>query len=104
METRQPDILAEIKFQKQGRIFHSGYIPATKFDGSELLTSGKQKFVGKEKTQSGETLNAFITIISIDAFKGFLFPGQKIYFYEGDKLMGSGKILKVLNSYLEKNN
>ena len=85
-----------------GRKSHaaSGYRPAIKFQFSEYLTSGRQLFIDKEFVNPGETVKAFIKIIATDIFKGSLTEGMEFDFREGDRIIGTGKILEILNKEL----
>jgi len=101
------DFIAELKynsFEEGGRNIpaYSKYRPHIEFENfPEMKTSGQQVFLGKEKVYPGETVTAEITIISSDYFKGKLSIGHKFIFCEGENIIGSGVIIKFINSELE---
>jgi translation elongation factor EF-Tu-like GTPase len=62
-----------------------------------MQTSGQQKFIDKKVVYPGETITAEIAIISVEFFKHQLSEGMSFEFREGSRIIGTGKILKVLN-------
>lgn len=102
-----PHFIARLKYltSKEGgrkTAAHSGYRPHIKFEGSKYLTSGQQVFIGADKVNPGESVDAEITIIATDVFKNYLYPGLKFHFAEGPRIIGTGEIIKVLDKSLEK--
>lgn len=107
LEKGQPDIIAETKYFKTedgGRQNYaaSGYRPHIKFAGKNLLTTGEQIFIDKDNVLPGEIVNAEIRILSVDAFTGYLYAGQKFDICEGPRTIGKGEIIQVINDKLKK--
>jgi translation elongation factor EF-Tu-like GTPase len=89
-------------FDEGGRITpaKSGYRPHIKFDIDENLSSGRQIFIGRELVFPGEYVDAEITILSPELFENKLFKGLEFKFFEGSKIIGTGKILHIKNEIL----
>jgi len=81
---------------------HSGYRPQVKFNFEEMQTSGQQTFIDKDIVYPGEIVEARIKILSVDYFANCLTEGMDFEFREGDKIIGTGKIKKILNDKLKK--
>lgn len=79
----------------------SGYRPQTKFDFSELETSGQQVFIDRTIVYPGDTVEAEIRIISADYFTGKLKEKMKFDFREGAKIIGTGQIKHIVNDKLK---
>ena len=104
---RKPDFIALLKyrtFEENGRETpaYSGYRPQVKFSFSAFQTSGQQKFIDKEVVYPGDIVEAEITIISVEYFKHSLECGTAFEFLEGQHIIGTGKIIKILNKELQK--
>jgi len=101
------DFIAELQFlntEQGGRknTVASGYRPHIEFeDHPEYLTSGQQIYIGKEKVEPGETVLAEISILSKAYFKNKLNENMKFDFYEGPHIIGSGKVLEIMNVSLK---
>jgi len=105
MPNRNPDFTAKLKYltsEQGGRKTpaHSGYRPQVKFDFTEMQTSGQQVFLDKEKVYPGEEVTAEITISTPELFKNKLWIGMEYEFREGDRIIGTGEILKIFNKDL----
>lgn len=103
----KPDFIAKLIYtttEEGGRESpaHSGYRPQVKFDFEKIQTSGEQIFIDKEIVCPGETVMAKISIISDHLFKHKLFIGLKYEFREGERVIGTGEIIEILNKELEK--
>ena len=101
------DFVAKLKyktFDEGGRSSpaKSGYRPQISFEFEEIITSGRQIFLGKEWACPGETVDAEITILSPQFFEHKLFEGLEFKFMEGPHLIGTGKILSISNEFLRK--
>jgi hypothetical protein len=102
---KEPDFLAKLNYRtteeggRQTPAF-SGYRPQVKFPFSEMQTSGQQKFIDKDIVYPGETVNAEIGIISVEFFQHQLSEGMPFEFREGSRVIGTGRILKILNPQL----
>lgn len=108
MNHLQYDFVAELKFrttEEGGRMTaaKSGYRPGVRFPFDEMQTSGHQEYIGQEWVSPGETVNAKIKILSTSYFHGKLHEGMSFDFLEGSKLIGTGKILEILNPSLISN-
>lgn len=102
---REPDFIAKLHYyttEQGGRKTpaNSGYRPQVKFDFSDFQTSGQQKFIGTDMVYPGETITAQITILSPSFFQNKLSVGLGFEFREGHKVIGTGKILEILNKEL----
>ena len=99
---KSPDFIAELYYrtaEEGGRNTpaFSGYRPQVKFSFSEMQTSGQQKFLGTDRANPGDTVKAEIAILSPHFFLKQLFVGIKFEFREGSRIVGTGKILEILN-------
>lgn len=79
----------------------SGYRPTLKFNFDEMLTSGIQTFIDKEQVHPGESVDAYIKILSEPHFYGRLEEGIGFVFTEGDRTIGTGVIKEILNQHLK---
>ena len=100
------DFIALLKYKKSedgGRqnFALSGYRPTIKFPFSEMQTSGIQTFIDKEKVFPGETVKAEIKILSDEYFKHQLCENLEFDFLEGPNIIGTGKIISILNPRLK---
>lgn len=102
------DFIASLKYlstEEGGRktpVFATGYRPQIKFDFDEMQTSGQQTFFNKDIVYPGETVDASIRMISVDHFAYSLTKGMEFEFREGSKVIGTGKIIDILNNKLKK--
>ena len=108
-EFSKVDFIAELKYRttaEGGRRTpaNSGYRPQVKFDFAEMETSGQQTFIDKDFVLPGETVIAKIKILSPDYFTNQLTEGMIYEFREGATVIGTGKILVIVNDKLEKQN
>lgn len=108
-EFSKVDFIAELKYRttaEGGRRTpaNSGYRPQVKFDFAEMETSGQQTFIDKDFVLPGETVIAKIKILSPDYFANQLTEGIIYEFREGATVIGTGKILVIVNDKLEKQN
>lgn len=99
------DFKAGLKYkttEEGGRetITKSGYRPTLKFNFDEMLTSGIQTFIDKEQVYPGESVDAYIKILSAPHFYGRLEEGMEFIFTEGDRTIGTGVIKEVINRQL----
>ena len=79
----------------------SNYRPQIKFESDEMQTSGQQIFIDREIVFPGDTVDAEIKIISAEHFANKLTEGMSFEFYEGSKLIGTGKIKRIKNEMLK---
>lgn len=101
------DFIADLKYLtteeggRQAPAF-SGYRPQIKFDFDEMQTSGQQTFLNKDTVYPGDIVEAAIRIISVEHFENTLTKGMAFEFREGSKIIGTGKIIGILNEKLKK--
>jgi hypothetical protein len=100
-----PDFVAKLTYlttEEGGRNGYaaSGYRPHVRFDGRKEMSSGEQLFVDKEKVFPGETVTAEIRILSPMLFEKYLFVGQRFEFGEGQKVVGYGEVIEIINTHL----
>jgi len=79
----------------------TGYRPQVKFDFSEKQTSGEQTFMDKKTVYPGDSVTAEIRLLSPDFFQNKLCVGMNFDFREGNRIIGNGKIVTILNQHLE---
>ena len=102
------DFIADLKYlttEEGGRktpVFSTGYRPQIKFDFDEMQTSGQQTFLNKDTVYPGDTVEAAIRIISVEHFENTLTEGMTFEFREGSRVIGTGKIIDILNDRLIK--
>lgn len=108
MKNIQHDFIAILKYKtpsEGGRhtpaIF--GYRPGIKFGFTHMQTSGQQIFIDKKTVYPGENVKAFIKIVASEYFKHTLKEGMEFDFREGSTIIGTGKILTILNKDLISN-
>ena len=102
---RSTDFIAILKYrttEEGGRStsVKSGYRPTIKFPFSTMQTSGMQNFINKDYVMPGETIEAEIRILSVDFLKYQLYENLEFDFREGNRIIGTGKIIKVINPIL----
>ena len=102
----KPDFVAMLKYktaEEGGRktAAHSGYRPDIKFSFDKMLTCGFQTFIGQEKVFPGESVKAEIKINATEYFKGQLYEDLEFDFREGQNIIGTGKILEIINPKLK---
>ncbi|RWX01571.1 ADP-ribosylglycohydrolase family protein [Flavobacterium cerinum] len=100
------DFIAVLKYkttEEGGRetAAKSGYRPAVKFSFDKMLTSGIQTFIDKEQIYPGESVEAYMKILSAPHFYGRLEERMEFIFTEGDHIIGTGVIKEILNQYLK---
>lgn len=101
------DFLAELQYlttENGGRNSYalSKYRPQVRFTFSQMMTSGQQIFIGKEFVFPGDNVEAKIKILSPELFQNMLYENLDFEFLEGSKLIGNGKIKKIINENLQK--
>ncbi len=76
------------------------YRPQVKFHFSEKQTSGSQKFIDKDVVHPGDTVTAEIILLGTEIFKKKLKEGMDFDFREGSQVMGTGRIIRIINEQL----
>ena len=105
IENSKADFIATLTYkttEEGGRktAVKSGYRPQIKFDFDEMQTSGQQTFIEREIVFPGDTVRAEIIILSAEHFEGKLKVGMKFEFREGLTIIGTGKIMHIINEKL----
>lgn len=103
----KPDFIATLTYkttEEGGRktAAKSGYRPQVKFDFEEIQTSGQQTFIHREIVYPGDTVEAEIRILSSDLFTNKLSENMEFEFREGARVVGTGRIVQILNDELKK--
>jgi len=80
----------------------SGYRPGIRFPFGDMQTSGQQTFINTDKARPGETVEAEIKIVSVDYCENRLEEGMNFEFLEGNTVIGTGAIIKILNEKLRR--
>jgi hypothetical protein len=106
-ENSKCDFIAEIHFKKQnegGRNHYvkSDYRSQLVFNFDDYQTSARQIYIGTDYAFPGDMVNAEIDILSQEYFYGKLKAGIGFKLYEGLQLIANGKIIKIINSKLQK--
>jgi len=107
LENADCDFLAQLFFKKTaegGRtnFVRSGYRPQMKFSFIEMQTSGQQTYIDNKMAFPGDSINALIKLTATEHLKGQLKEGKTFDFLEGDKVIGTGRILRIKNEELKK--
>ena len=84
------------------RVIQSGYRPQYKVK-SDYLTSGHTELVGQDHLQPGETAQAMVTLLTPEAYPQSLVVNDVLHVQEGNKVVGSAKILVIYNPILARN-
>ncbi|PHN06043.1 hypothetical protein [Flavilitoribacter nigricans] len=101
-DQNRSDFIAELRYRttEEGgrqRPVRSGYRPHIRFPVDDMLTSGQQTFINRTVVYPGDRVYAEIEILAKDYFAGKLREGMRFEFSEGSRLMGTGKILRMVN-------
>jgi len=96
----QPHFLALLTYNKTedgGRKTPalSGFGCGIKFPFFDGLFTGIQKFTDTELAFPGDVINAEITLVNSEFFKGIIYEGLNFDFFEGSNLIGHGVIKKI---------
>ena len=106
IHTRTTDFIAILKYKKTeegGRTTpaFSSYRSQIKFPFSEMQTSGQQTFLSNKVAYPGDEVEAEIAILSVEFFQNQLTEGMEFDFREGQRIIGTGKIKKIINERLK---
>ncbi|MBL8168063.1 MAG: elongation factor Tu [Acidobacteria bacterium] len=99
MSEYKPDIEAEIALtptEEDGRNSptRSGYRPQFYYDGHDwdaVLT-----YAGVEWVYPGQTAKAYLSFLSPECHVGKLYPGKEFLLREGTRVVGKGRVVKIL--------
>jgi translation elongation factor EF-Tu-like GTPase len=101
-----PDVEADITLfptadgGRQGPAL-SGYRPAHKVL-DDYFTTGVHDYIDCDKVLPGQTVRGTITFITPEVYPHCLWVGREIDMYEGGRLIGRARIIKIFNALLEK--
>ena len=79
----------------------SGYRPQIKFNYEKMQTSGEQTFIERKMVFPGDMVKAEIKLLSPEYFENKLHHGTKFEFREGETIIGTGKIIHIINEKLK---
>jgi translation elongation factor EF-Tu-like GTPase len=104
---REPDIEAEItalNTSEGGRrtAMYSGYRPNHDFGVDGMLNDAQHEYV-YGKIEPGHSGEAFLWFLAPEIQQGRLFEGMKFTVQEGRRIVGYGKVTKVINQELKTN-
>jgi translation elongation factor EF-Tu-like GTPase len=106
LQGHQPDVEADVTFlptDAGGRssAVRSGYRPAHLI-AEDYLTTGVHQYLGVSEVEPGATVRAHITFLSPDAYPNSLWVGKILAVQEGSRVVGSAKIVEIMNVVLRK--
>ncbi|WP_207621528.1 hypothetical protein [Flavobacterium sp. AJR] len=98
-ELREPQLEAEIYYlteQEGGRktAVNNGYRGQFYYNGKDW--DAPQQFIDKETCNLGETVKVYLQTLSTDFHIGQFFVGQEFETREGAKIVGKGKITRII--------
>ncbi len=107
IENSKCDFIAQINFKKENEGGRKNYVKSDYrsqlvFNFDDYQTSARQIYIGNEFAFPGDLVNAEIDLLSQDYFQGKLKIGMGFKLYEGVQLIGTGKIIKIINKKLNK--
>ncbi len=96
---REPQLEAEIYYlteQEGGRktAVNNGYRGQFHYNGKDW--DAPQQFIDKETCNLGETVKVYLQTLSPDFHIGHFFVGQEFETREGSKIVGKGKITRII--------
>lgn len=105
-ENSKCDFIAQIQFKKEnegGRTHYvkSDYRSQLVFNFDDYKTSARQIYIGTDYAFPGDIVNAEIDILSQEYFYKKLKAGTSFKLYEGSHLIGTGKVIKIVNQKLQ---
>jgi len=106
-ENSKCDFIAQIHFKKEAEGGRNHYVKSDYrcqmgFNFDEYKTSARQIYIGTDYAFPGDIVNAKIDILSQEYFHEKLKCGMGFKLYEGLQLIGTGKIIKIVNKKLNK--
>lgn len=105
METifaRTPDVEVTFRFNGTRRTpAADGYGPAHCIR-EDYLTSGIHRYFGVTQVPPDGTARGTITFLTPEAYPGSLWVGKEIPIQEGDRVIGTAIVEKILNPILER--
>lgn len=106
-QNSKADFIAELTFMSTedgGRKTpaRSGYRPQVKFEFDEMQTSGEHTYIDRDWVFPGDSVTALIRIIAVEHFQARLSDGLTFEFREASTVIGTGRILHILNPKLKR--
>ncbi len=106
-ENSKCDFIAQINFKRENEGGRKNYVKSNYrsqlvFNFDDYQTFARQIYIGTEFAFPGDLVNAEIDLLSQDYFQGKLNIGMGFKLYEGLQLIGTGKIIKIINERLNK--
>jgi translation elongation factor EF-Tu-like GTPase len=95
------DIEAEISFlssEEGGRTkpAYTGFRPPIYYDDPEMGWDAMYDWGTEEPIQPGATVHARISFLSSEAHRGRLYPGKEFELREGSRVVGRGRVTRLL--------
>ena len=103
----RPDFEAQIRFLSSadgGRSgpCRTGYFPNHDFGIPGILNDARHTFPDVEEVQPGDTVKSQLTLVDPAQQRGRLYKGFTFTVQEGRRIVGHGRITKVLNRDLRR--
>ncbi len=104
---RNPDIEAEIYILREdegGRRtpVQTGYRPSHNFGLNGMLNDAQHEYIGTDIVELGNTAGAYLWFLRPEYQEGRLYVGMEFTVQEGSKVIGRGRVTKIINSKLAK--
>jgi translation elongation factor EF-Tu-like GTPase len=101
-----PDFRAQLTFftEAEGGIripVGNAYRPKIQFDQLDEISFISIEFLATDVAFAGDVLDAELAIVVKDEFLGKVFKGLDFSILEGDRIIGTGVVLEVLNDELQ---
>lgn len=106
-ENSKCDFIAKIHFKKENEGGRKNYVKSDYrcqlvFNFDNYKTSARQIYIGTDYAFPGDMINAEIDILSQAYFHAKLKAGMGFKLYENLQIIGTGKIMKIVNEKLIK--
>lgn len=106
-ENSKCDFIAQIHFKKENEGGRKNYVKSDYrcqlvFNFDDYKTSARQIYIGTNYAFPGDIVNAEIDILSQAYFHAKLKAGMGFKLYENLQIIGTGKIMKIVNEKLIK--
>ena len=101
----EPDIQAEVRFSttleggRNGPVC-TNYRPCHDMGIDGMLNDGKHEFVDREWVALGDTVVSRIRFLVPEYQAGRLYEGMPFTIQEGSKIVGRGRVIRILNPAL----
>ena len=100
--TRDPDVEVTFRFNgtRRGPVY-DGYRPAHRVR-EDYLTSGLHRYLEVTQVAPDGTARGTITFLTPEVYPGTMWVGRVINIHEGERVVGTATVEKVLNPILER--